>query len=256
MKIVVGLGNPGSRYEGTRHNIGFEVVDYLAAAPGTDRWRGKHQSQVATANAPVGEGTEQVLLVKPETFMNLSGRAVREILDFYKLGPTDVMVVCDDIALPLGKLRVKAGGSHGGQNGLRNIQDLLGTADFARLRFGVGHPGEHLATTDYVLGRFKPSERPVVDETVALAAKSILLWLRSGIEVCMNQTNGGPVAEKPKKPRPPKPQTEGLGGKSDGKATEGSVPGVSVPGLSMPVVSVPEASPVKPTNPDAKASHE
>src|SRR4051812_36665116 len=107
MKVIIGLGNPGPRYHGTRHNIGFAVVDYLAAAPGVGSFRSRFQSHVAETT----EGGEQVLLVKPETFMNLSGRAVRQVVDFYKLSAADLLVVCDDIALPVGKLRVRARGS-------------------------------------------------------------------------------------------------------------------------------------------------
>jgi PTH1 family peptidyl-tRNA hydrolase len=203
MKLVVGLGNPGPRYGGTRHNIGYAVVDYLAAAPGVGRWRGRFDSQVAEAV----EGTEQVLLMKPETFMNLSGRAVRPALDFYKLGVADLLVVCDDIALPLGKLRVRARGSHGGQNGLRNIQEALGTQEYARLRIGVGSPGEHWDAADYVLSRFKPAEKAAVEEAVAQAAQAVLVWARQGVEASMNRFNADPRPEKPKKDRPDKDKT-------------------------------------------------
>src|SRR5206468_6420459 len=134
MKLVVGLGNPGPKYAGTRHNIGYAVVDYLSAAPGVGRWRRRFESQVAEAV----EAAEQVLLMKPETFMNLSGRAVRAAADFYKLTPADLLVVCDDIALPLGKLRARARGSDGGQKGLRSIQEHLGTPEYPRMRIGVG----------------------------------------------------------------------------------------------------------------------
>src|SRR5262249_47040854 len=112
MKVVVGLGNPGPRYQGTRHNVGFDVVDYLAAAPGTSPFRSRFQAQVAEG----AEDGRPLLLVKPETFMNLSGRCVRQVLDFYKVPLTDLLVVCDDIALPLGKLRARAKGTHGGHN--------------------------------------------------------------------------------------------------------------------------------------------
>src|SRR5262245_27338559 len=145
MKLVVGLGNPGPKYVGTRHNIGFGVLDYLAAAPGVGRWRTRFEAQLTEAV----EGTEQVLLMKPETFMNLSGRAVRAAMDFYKLPVTDLLVVCDDIALPLGKLRARAKGSDGGQKGLRSIEQQLGTQDYQRLRIGVGSPGEYLDAADY-----------------------------------------------------------------------------------------------------------
>src|SRR5262245_27253924 len=200
MKLVVGLGNPGPKYEGTRHNIGYAVVDYLAAAPGTGGWRGRFQSRVAETL----EGSEPVLLMKPETFMNLSGRAVREAIDFYKLTAADFLVVCDDIALPVGKLRARAKGSDGGQKGLRNIQEMLGTPEYPRLRIGVGSPGEHWDAADYVLSRFKPAERKAVEDAVALAAQAVLLWVRKGLDACMNQFNADPQAEKPTKERPAK----------------------------------------------------
>ena len=204
MKLVVGLGNPGSKYVGTRHNIGFDVVDYLAAAPGVGRWRSRFEAQLTEAV----EGTEQVLLLKPETFMNLSGRAVRAAADFYKLAPADLLVVCDDIALPLGKLRVRARGSDGGQKGLRSIQEHLGTDEYPRLRIGVGAPGEHLDASDHVLSRFKPGERKAVEEVVAQAAQAVLLWVRQGIDVCMNRVNGEPKPDKPKKEKPARDKTE------------------------------------------------
>ncbi|HEX3152561.1 MAG TPA: aminoacyl-tRNA hydrolase [Gemmataceae bacterium] len=199
MKLVVGLGNPGPKYSGTRHNIGFMVVDYLAAAPGVVAWRSRFESQIAQAN----DGAEQVLLLKPETFMNLSGRAVRAVIDFYRVKVADVLIVCDDIALPLGKLRARAKGSDGGQKGLRSIQEHLRTADYSRLRIGVGSPGEHTDAADYVLSRFKPGERTAVDDAIAQAAQAVLLWIRGGIDGCMNKVNG-----EPKPPKPPKPKKE------------------------------------------------
>ena len=204
MKLVVGLGNPGPKYEGTRHNIGYAVVDYLASAPGVGGWRSRFQSKAAEAV----EGAEPVLFVKPETFMNLSGRAIREALDFFKLEPKDLLVICDDIALPLGQLRARSQGSHGGQNGLRNIQEALGTSEYSRLRIGVGSPGEHQDAAGYVLGRFKPGERSVVEEAIAAAAQGVLVWIREGIDPCMNRVNGEPRPPKPKKERPPKKDGE------------------------------------------------
>src|SRR5262249_7060579 len=155
MKIVIGLGNPGPRYQATRHNIGYAVVDYLAAAPGTSAFRSRFQSLVAERT----EDGETVLLVKPETFMNLSGRAVRQIVDFFKLETKDLLVVCDDIALPVGKLRARARGSDGGQKGLRSIEEQLGTPEYARLRIGIGSPDEREDAAEYVLSRFAPGER-------------------------------------------------------------------------------------------------
>jgi PTH1 family peptidyl-tRNA hydrolase len=194
MKVIVGLGNPGPKYAGTRHNVGFEVIDYLAAAPGCGPFRSKFQAQVAELK----EAGEQVLLVKPETFMNLSGRAVRQVVDFYKVPPADLLIVSDDFNLPLGKLRARAKGSHGGQNGLRDIQQQLGTDEYARLRVGVGQPGPGEAV-DFVLSRFKPAERKAVEEAVAKAADAALVWVRGGIEACMNRANG--PEPQPKKRR-------------------------------------------------------
>ena len=185
MKVVVGLGNPGPKYAGTRHNVGFEVIDYLVRGPGCSAFREKFEAFVAELK----EGDETVLLIKPLTFMNLSGRAVRAVLDFYKLPVEQLLVVCDDFNLPLGKLRVRAKGSHGGQNGLRNIQEQLGTDAYARLRIGVGQPDPGEAV-DFVLSRFKPGERAAAEEAVATAAQAVLTWVRGGIEACMNRFNG------------------------------------------------------------------
>jgi peptidyl-tRNA hydrolase, PTH1 family len=186
MKVVVGLGNPGSRYQGTRHNVGFAVVDSLALSPQAARFQSRFQAQVAE----LIEDAEKVLLVKPETFMNLSGRSVRQIVDFYQLPVTDLLVVCDDIALPLGKLRVRARGTHGGHNGLRDIQNHLGTTEYGRLRIGVDAPSDD-DTVDHVLGRFRPSEKPVIEEAVRQAAQAVVIWVHQGIQVCMNLYNGG-----------------------------------------------------------------
>lgn len=198
MKLVVGLGNPGPRYAGTRHNVGFDTIDYLAAAPACGPFRSKFQAQVAE----LAEAGEQILLLKPETFMNLSGRAVRQAVDFYKLPPEAVLVVSDDFNLPLGKLRARAKGSHGGQNGLRNIQECLGTDAYPRLRIGVGAPGPGEAV-DHVLTRFKPGERAAVEDAVAKAAEGVLVWVRQGIETCMNRVNGPDEPRKKKDKEPP-----------------------------------------------------
>ncbi|QDU23470.1 aminoacyl-tRNA hydrolase [Urbifossiella limnaea] len=199
MKLIVGLGNPGPKYAGTRHNVGFDVIDYLAAAPGTSPFREKFEAFVAERQ----EGGEAVLLVKPLTFMNLSGRSVRAVLDFYKLTVEQLLVVCDDFNLPLGKLRVRAKGSHGGQNGLRNIQDQLGTDGYARLRIGVGQPAEGEAV-DFVLSRFKPAERAAAADAVAKAAQAAVVWATAGVEECMNRFNGGDDPQQPKKEKKPK----------------------------------------------------
>jgi PTH1 family peptidyl-tRNA hydrolase len=183
MKVVVGLGNPGRNYEGTRHNVGYEVVDSLAAGPRCNKFESRFQAQIAELT----EDAEKVLLVKPETFMNLSGRSVRQVMDFYQLTLSDLLVVCDDINLPLGKLRVRAKGRHGGHNGLRNIQEHLGTTEYARLRIGVDTPADD--AIDHVLGRFRPGERPVIEDAVQKAAQAVIVWVTRGIQACMNQYN-------------------------------------------------------------------
>src|SRR5262245_27978125 len=213
MKLVVGLGNPGPKYAGTRHNVGFDVVDYLAAGPSCSAFREKFEAFVAELK----EGDETILLMKPLTFMNLSGRAVRAILDFYKLPVEQLLVVCDDFNLPLGKLRVRAKGSHGGQNGLRSVQEQLGTDAYARLRIGVGQPAPGDAV-DFVLSKFRPGERKEAEETVASAAQAVLVWVRSGTEACMNRFNGPPDDEK-KKDKPKKDKDKD-GGKPDTKSAK------------------------------------
>jgi PTH1 family peptidyl-tRNA hydrolase len=185
MKVVVGLGNPGRRYEGTRHNVGFAVLDALAAAPNAGRFQVRFQAEIAELT----EDSGKVLLVKPQTFMNLSGQCVRQVVDFYQLPLQDLLVVCDDFNLPLGKLRCRARGSHGGHNGLRDIQNHLGTQEYARFRIGVGAPEEGEAV-DHVLGRFRPSERPLIDDALQRAGQAIAAWWEKGIDFCMNQYNG------------------------------------------------------------------
>jgi PTH1 family peptidyl-tRNA hydrolase len=195
MKIIVGLGNPGRQYAGTRHNVGFDVIDSLAAGPGVGAFKERFGSLAAEATA------DGLLLLKPQTFMNLSGRSVRQAVDFFKLEPADLLVVCDDFALPLGKLRFRARGSHGGHNGLRNIQEHLGSSVYSRLRIGVGGPDSDVI--DHVLGKFKPGERAGIADTIGRAAQAVLVWAHDGIDVCMNRFNGDdePGENKKKKPK-------------------------------------------------------
>jgi PTH1 family peptidyl-tRNA hydrolase len=208
MKVVVGLGNPGGKYDGTRHNVGFAVVDGLAEAPGAGRPQSRFQASVAELN----EGGQKVLLVKPETFMNLSGRSVRQIMDYYQVALSDLLVVCDDINLPLGKLRVRARGTHGGHNGLRNIQEHLGTTEYARLRIGVDAPRDD--AVDHVLGRFRPAERRVIEDAISLAVQAVAVWVSQGVEACMNRFNADKEPKKGKEgketggAKPPTPPSE------------------------------------------------
>jgi PTH1 family peptidyl-tRNA hydrolase len=188
-KLVVGLGNPGSKYEGTRHNIGFEVVDQLAKSPATGRFVRKFDGWLAETEIAF----RRVLLLKPQTFMNLSGRSVRQALQFYKIEPVDMLVVCDDLSLPLGRLRLRPGGSDGGQKGLKDIMGQIGTSDFARLRIGIGERGP-IDAADFVLSRFRPSERPIIDDARILATQAVAVWTDQSIEAAMNRFNGPPTA--------------------------------------------------------------
>src|SRR3954469_12417086 len=189
-KLVVGLGNPGSKYEGTRHNIGFEVVDRLAKGGSGATFARKFDGLVAEAEIDF----HRVLLLKPETFMNLSGRSVRQAVRFYKVELADLLVVCDDLNLPLGKLRLRGGGSDGGQKGLRDISAQLGSEDYARLRIGVGDRGP-IDASDFVLSRFRSTERPAIDDALILASQAVAVWATQGLAAAMNRFNG-PV-EKP-----------------------------------------------------------
>jgi len=186
MRLVVGLGNPGERYRRTRHNAGFMVADALAARAGVTRWRDEADSLVTEAEV----GGEEVRLVKPLTFMNRSGIAVARLLEAAGGTPSDLVVVVDDVALELGTLRVRERGTHGGQNGLRSLIDVLGTDEFVRLRMGVrkGDLPEDLA--GYVLAEFPPEDVLVVQEVVGLGADAVTCLVKYGPVETMNRFNG------------------------------------------------------------------
>ncbi len=184
MKLVAGLGNPGPRYHGTRHNAGFMTVDRLASQLGVAFNREKHQALLAEARV----GGEKVLLAKPLTFMNRSGAAVAPLIRNTPEGPSGLLVVTDDTELPPGRLRMRAKGSSGGHNGLKSIIAHVGTQEFARLRIGVGK-GDGGAMTGHVLGRFTPEEKPVFEEAVERAANAVLLFLEEGLERAMAMAN-------------------------------------------------------------------
>ena len=184
MKLVVGLGNPGSKYEGTRHNIGFEAVDRLAEGDSG----AKFTRQFDGLCTEVRLDFQRVLLLKPQTFMNLSGRSVGQAVKFYKIELNDILVICDDLNLPLGKLRLRASGSDGGQKGLRDITAHLGSDAYPRLRIGIGERGETDAA-DFVLSRFRNSERATVDDALILVSQAAVLWAGQGIDKAMNRFN-------------------------------------------------------------------
>jgi len=182
MKAVVGLGNAGDDYKGTRHNVGFEVVDELAK-----RWHAKLKKWKATADAAIVKDRD-VILVEPRTYMNNSGQAIAAVMAFYRIQPADVLVVVDEVQLPLGKLRLRPSGSAGGHNGLKSVIEHVGS-EFPRLRIGVdrGHPEWDLS--DRVLSRFPPSERTVVDAAIQRAADAAEVFLSDGVHVAMNRFN-------------------------------------------------------------------
>lgn len=189
MKLVVGLGNPGRKYDGTRHNIGFDVVDALA---------GRHhvEWEAARAEALIARWrAASVLVAKPLTFMNLSGQAVGDLLRFYKVDRADLIVVVDDVNIEVGRLRTRPNGSAGGHNGLKSIIEHLGTDDFARLRVGVGRGDARRDLADHVLAKFDPDERANVAEMVGRATDAIELFIAEGIGPVMNRFNRKEDAE-------------------------------------------------------------
>ena len=185
--LVVGLGNMGGQYEHTRHNVGFDVIDQIADDLDIPVQRLKFKALTNTASL----GGQTVLLMKPVTYMNLSGEAVRQAVDFYKIPPDHVLVVSDDTALPVGRLRIRVKGSAGGHNGLKNIIQHLGTDQFPRLRVGVGekpHPDYDMA--DWVLGKFVGEDKKAIDAAVKRAADAIECILAQGIDRGMGKFNG------------------------------------------------------------------
>ena len=185
MKLIVGLGNPGRKYDGTRHNVGFEVLDRLAKQCGNGSTKDKFEGRLQEATI----GDERTLLLWPQTFMNRSGQSAGAAVDFYKLELADVLIVCDDFNLPLGKLRFRREGSAGGQNGLDDVIRRLGTEGLSRLRIGVGPVPEAWDRADFVVGRFEASERPIAEIAIADAASAAECWVRDGVEVAMNRFN-------------------------------------------------------------------
>lgn len=195
MKLIVGLGNPGAEYRDTRHNVGFMVADALVERWRiTDQWREKFSAlQVKTV---VAGGDDQVIVMKPLTFMNLSGQAVSSVAGFYKIEPADIFVVTDDVALPLGRLRARRDGGAGGHNGLKSIIQSLATQAFPRMRVGVGRGDSRRDLADYVLGRFGADERDTVSAAVLRAADASEMFLSDGIERVMNAFNAAEKDEK------------------------------------------------------------
>jgi PTH1 family peptidyl-tRNA hydrolase len=192
LKLVVGLGNPGRKYFGTRHNIGFEVLGELARRHSAPATKSRFESELTE----VLLGSQRILLAAPQTFMNLSGRAVRQIVDFYRLPLDQLLVVCDDINLDTARLRLRASGTAGGQKGLNNIIQQLGTNVFSRLRIGVGMPPGQMDSADYVLSKFMKSEHDEMQHAVVKAADGVELWARVGVQAAMNEVNRAPEGSR------------------------------------------------------------
>lgn len=185
MPLIAGLGNPGPEYAGTRHNAGFMLVDRLADALSVRLGAGKGPYHTAKAR----HAGEPLLLMKPDTFMNRSGSAVQQALHWYKLSPEECLVCYDDLDLPLGTIRLRAGGSPGGHNGIKDIIQKLGTRDFPRLRIGIGNDFPKGRQVDYVLSGFSAEERKLIDEALGRAEEAVYSFCRDGIEIAMNQFN-------------------------------------------------------------------
>ena len=184
-RLIVGLGNPGGRYLATRHNVGFEVVELVAARASVRLRRGKFRCRQAEARI----AGPRVILMQPHTFMNLSGRTVRAAVDYFKTPLSHLLVICDDVHLPVGKIRLRPSGSAGGHNGLTSIIEVLGSQGFGRLRVGIGEPPPHMDQVTYVLSRFTPDEREQVGEAIARAADAVEAWIAVGIDEAMNRFN-------------------------------------------------------------------
>jgi PTH1 family peptidyl-tRNA hydrolase len=194
VKLLVGLGNPGAKYARNRHNVGFMAVEAIAQAHGACSWRSKFQGALTEARI----GSDRALILKPETFMNLSGDAVQAAVRFHKLAPGDVIVFHDELDLPPGKVRVKTGGGHGGHNGLRSIAARLGP-DFARVRLGIGHPGDKRLVTPHVLGDFAKADAEWLDPLLARLAEAAPALVAGDSTGFLN------ALQAPKPPRAPKP---------------------------------------------------
>lgn len=186
-KVLVGLGNPGKKYAGTRHNVGFEVIAELALRHGATKPKVKFEAEIAE----VLVGGQKLLMAAPRTYMNASGRSLRQLVDFYQIPTSDLLIACDDINLPLGQLRIRRSGSAGGQKGLENVIQHMGTPDVPRLRIGVGRPAPGRDSADYVLERFHKSEEAVIDAAIRSAADAVECWMADGIDAAMNRFNIG-----------------------------------------------------------------
>lgn len=184
MKIIVGLGNPGSEYSATRHNVGFMAIDALAERLGIHSWKKRNQALVAEYR-----GDEPVILVKPQTYMNLSGVAVGELARWYKVAAEDITVIFDDMDLPTGRLRLRMKGGSGGHRGIESLLTHLDKDSFGRIRIGVGRPPAGWQVVDYVLSRFTPEEQPLLNEAILRTTEAVECVVKQGMNKAMNLYN-------------------------------------------------------------------
>ena len=185
MYIIAGLGNPTREYDKTRHNVGFEAIDVLADKLGIRVTEKKHRAYCGTGMI----GYEKVILAKPQTFMNLSGESIGSIANFYKVEPDHVIIICDDINLAEGQLRIRTKGSAGGHNGLKNIISHLGSQEFCRIRVGVGEKPKEMDLADYVLGRFPKAQEELMAQAYKDAAEAAMMLVIEGADAAMNHFN-------------------------------------------------------------------
>jgi PTH1 family peptidyl-tRNA hydrolase len=196
MKLIVGLGNPGRKYEQTRHNVGFIVAEKVAVLTSAGAAKVKFEGEITETSI----GGEKVAILCPHTFMNASGQSVRKAFDFYKLELSDLLVLCDDLNLASGRLRIRPSGSAGGQNGIKDIIRHLGSEAFPRLRVGIGRPPEGWTVTDYVLGKFSKAEHEKFESATTRAAHAVIDFVTDGVDRVMSRYNVDPDA-KPNQPK-------------------------------------------------------
>ena len=185
MKIIIGLGNPGIEYSQTRHNVGFMAIDALAKRLGADNWRSKFSALIAETQI----GQEKVLLVKPQTYMNLSGTAAGEIMRWYKINSTDIIAVYDDMDFPVGSARLRKNGSSGGHRGVESLLVNIGTEDFARVRIGIGRPAANWTVVDHVLAKFSQADQAAIADIITELLPAIECIVSQGIEKAMSRYN-------------------------------------------------------------------
>lgn len=213
MKLIVGLGNPGRKYEQTRHNVGFIVADKVAVLSSAGLAKIKFEGELSESSI----GGQKVGILCPQTYMNASGQSVRKALDFYKLELNDILVVCDDLNLASGRLRIRSSGSAGGQNGIKDIIRHLGSESFPRLRVGIGRPPDGWTVTDYVLGKFSKAEHETFEAATTRAAHAVIDFVNDGIDQTMSRYNVNPDAK-------PKPKTNKQTNKQTNQPADGSQP--------------------------------